>query len=41
MENIFETLEIADVEINPSCSIIKPIVNRDFGNTFNYQNGPN
>ena len=41
MENIFETLETADVDMNPSQSIIGPIVNRNFLNTLHHQNGPN
>ena len=36
MELIFETLETADVDMNPSHSMIESIVNRNFGNTFHH-----
>ena len=39
MKLIFETLETAYIYINPSHSIIDPIVNRKFGNTFHHKNG--
>ena len=41
MEYIFETLETADVDMNPPHSIIEPIVNRNFENTFHHHNLPN
>ena len=41
IENILETLETADIGINPYQSTIGHIVNRNFGNTFHYHNGPN
>ena len=41
IEEVFETLETADVDMSTSHSIIEPIVNQDFGNTFHHQNGPN
>ena len=40
-EKIFETLETADIDMNPPHSMIEPIVNRNFGNKFQHQNGPN
>ena len=40
-EEIFETLETADIDMNPSHSMIEPIINRNFGNTSQHQNGPN
>ena len=41
IEEIFETLETADIDMTPYHSMIEPIVNRNFGNTFQHQNGPN
>ena len=41
IEEIFETLETADIEINPSHSMIETIINRNFVNTFQNHNGPN
>ena len=41
IELIFETLETADIDMNLSHSIIEPIVNKNFLNTFHHQNGPN
>ena len=41
MKLIFETLEIADVDMNPSHSMIVLFINRNYGNTFQHQNGPN
>ena len=38
MEEIFVILETADIEMNPSHSIIEPIFNRNSGNTFQHQN---
>ena len=38
----FETLEIEDIDTitTSSPNMIKPIVNRNFRNTFRHQNGP-
>ena len=41
MELKFETLETSYIDMNPSNSIIEPIVKRNFGNTFHHHNGPN
>ena len=41
IENIFETLETDGIDMNPYQSMIDPIVNRKFVNTFHHQNGPN
>ena len=41
IENIFETLETAEIDMNPYQSMIEPIVNINFGNTFHHQNVPN
>ena len=41
IELIPETMETADIDMNPSNSMIDPIVNRNFGNAFHHQNGPN
>ena len=41
MEEIFETLETADIDMYPSHSMIEPIVKNNFENTFQHQNGPN
>ena len=38
---VFETLETADIDISTAHSVIEPIANRNFGNTFHHQNGPN
>ena len=40
IELIFEAMETDDISMTPSWSIIDPIVNRNFGNTFHNQNGP-
>ena len=40
-EEIFETIETADIDMNISHSIIEPIINRNFGNTFQHRNVPN
>ena len=40
-EEVFETLYTAYIGIKSSHSIIEPIVNRNFWNTFQRQNGPN
>ena len=36
IELIFKNLETSDIEMNPSHSIIEPIVNRKSGNTFHH-----
>ena len=41
IEEIFEALETVDMYMTPSDSIIKPISNRNFGNTYHHKNGPN
>ena len=41
IEEVFETLETADLDIPTSHSIIEPTVNRNFDNTFQHHNGPN
>ena len=41
IEEVFETLETADIDMTPSQLIIEPIVNLNFGNKFQHQNGPN
>ena len=41
MEETFETLETADIDMHPSKSIIEPIVNSNFGNILKHQNGKN
>ena len=41
IKEVFETLEMEGVDVTSSHSIIEPIVNRNFGNTFQYHNGPN
>ena len=41
MEGTFKTLQTADIDMNPSHSMIEPIVNRNFRNTFHHQNVPN
>ena len=40
-EEISETLEKSDIDMNTSHSIIEPVVNRNFGKTFQHHNGPN
>ena len=40
-EEVFETLETEDIDISTAHSMIDSIVNRNFGNTFHHQNGPN
>ena len=40
-DEVFETLETADADMTTYQSIIEPIVNRNFGNIFQHQNGPN
>ena len=34
IEEVFETIEIEDVDIKTDHSMIEPIVNRNFGNTL-------
>ena len=41
IEEVFETLETSDIDMTSSPSMIEPIVNRNFGNKFQHQNGPN
>ena len=43
IEEVFETLETADVDITTAhdSNVIGTIVNRNFGNNFNHQNGIN
>ena len=41
IEEVFDTLETADVDMSESHSMIDPIFNRNFGNTFRHRNGPN
>ena len=41
IEELFETLYTVDVYIPTVHSIVDPIFNRDFGNNFHHQNGPN
>ena len=41
VEEVFVTLYTADVEMSTSHFIIDPIFNRNTGNTFHHQNGPN
>ena len=40
-EEVFENLEISDVNMSTDHSIIYTIVNRKLGNTFHHHNGPN
>ena len=41
IEGFFETLYTADVDMSTDHSMIYPIVNRNFGDTFHNHNGPN
>ena len=41
IEEVSETLFTADIDMTTSHSMIEPIVNRNFGNTFQHQNGIN
>ena len=41
IEEVFETLETEDVDMSTSHSMIDPIFNRNVGNIFHHQNGPN
>ena len=41
IELIFKHMDIVDIDMNPYQLMIDPIVNRNFGNTFHHQNGPN
>ena len=38
---VFETLETADIDMSTAHSVIEPIANQNFGNTFHHHNGPN
>ena len=38
IEELFETLETADLDMSTDHSIIETIVNRNFGNKFHHQN---
>ena len=38
IEEVFETLDISDIGMTSPHSIIKPIVNKNFGNKFQHQN---
>ena len=40
-EELFETIQTADVYMPSHHSMIEPIVNQNFGNKFQHQNGPN
>ena len=41
IEEVFETLETAYIDMNSSRSTIEPIINRNCGNTFQHHNGTN
>ena len=43
MEQVFETLEIADIDMTNTSSptMVETIFNRNFVNTFHHQNGTN
>ena len=41
IEEFFEILETVDIYVTLPHSIIETILNRDFGNKFQHQNGPN
>ena len=41
IEEMFETIEIVEIDMTLSHSIIEPIVNRNFDNTFQHKNEPN
>ena len=41
IEEVFENIETTDIDMTSSHSMIEPIVNRDFGNQFQHQNGTN
>ena len=40
-EEVFDKLVTAYVDTPTSHSMIEPVVNRSFGNTFRHKNGPN
>ena len=40
IEELFKTLETADIDMTSSHSMIEPIVNHNFGNTLQHQNRP-
>ena len=41
IEEVFETLDTVDIDMESSHSMIEPIFNRNFSNTFQHQNEPN
>ena len=41
IEEVFENIETKDEDMSKFHSMIKPIFNRNFGNTFHHHNGPN
>ena len=41
IEHTFETLDTAEIYMNTYHSMIEPIINRNFGNTFHHHNGKN
>ena len=41
IEEVFETLETAYIDMASSHSMIEPIINWNLGNIFQHQNGPN
>ena len=41
IEEVFVTLETADVDMSTSHFMIEPIFNQNVGNTFHHQNLPN
>ena len=40
IEHFFETLETVYVDMSTAHSVIRPIVNQNFVNIFQHQNGP-
>ena len=41
IEEVFETLDTEDINMTSSHLTIEPMLNRNYGNKFQYQNGPN
>ena len=41
IKEVFETLDTFDIYMTSSHSMIEPIVNRNYGNIFQHNNGPN
>ena len=41
IEEVFETIEKSDLDMSASNSMIEPIVNQKFGNTFHHHNETN